>query len=428
MESRTIEYTQLLLDINNPRHNPVTSQRDAILAVIADQGLKLVTLAASIAKYGLSPVDRWLVIKSGRNFIVVEGNRRIAAVKLLHNPELAANTAIESQIRKLASTATAPAHIDCAIVESREVANHWLLLRHTGEQGGAGVVPWNALATGRFNHKPGSQTARAIAFIETVESAFPDNPNIQSALETITANRLTTLGRLVSDPNFRDHIDFEDTGGQLYFRLSADALEPVLEKILSDIATHISVTQLKTKEQRVKYLEGIPKPKVPTGKKDSVPLGSGISPKVKRSIVPRQRKPGSPFKDFDLTKLDQRINDIVRELKKLDVDKFPNSLAVMIRVLLELSIVQYFEKQGIQMSEDSKLKTKIKRCLTDVDPTGKGQEFQGIRSGLQDGTSIFAVATLHGFVHNPNFHPSPTDIRNIVNNLRPFIQKLNDLV
>ena len=74
------------------------------------------------------------------------------------------------------------------------------------------------------------------------------------------------------------------------------------------------------------------------------------------------------------------------------------------------------------------LRKRIRRCLDEVDPTKKDAKYQGVRSGLSDGTSMLAVATLHGYVHNPNFHPTPTDVRNIIGNLRPFLQEMNDRV
>src|SRR5437870_173073 len=92
-----IGIASLLLDAENPRHDVVASQREALLAIVAEQKSKLAALAEDIAEHGLSPLDRILVIKAGRgsrNYTVVEGNRRIAALKLLHNPDLADDTEI----------------------------------------------------------------------------------------------------------------------------------------------------------------------------------------------------------------------------------------------------------------------------------------------------------------------------------------------
>jgi hypothetical protein len=429
VENRTIAVTQILLDAENPRHDLVATQREAILAIIDEQEAKLVKLAQSIVANGLNPLDRMLVLQSGKNFVVLEGNRRLAALKLLHNPALADGTAIAAAIKKVASEANAPTHVDCAIAPSRDAAKPWLVLRHTGEQEGAGVVPWTALASGRFHTKPGTQTAKAITFVDTVQSAYPNNADIQDALDTIATNRLTTLGRLVADPTFRAHLGIEDVNGQLVSHFPLVELEEALRKILTDVATHMSVTQLKTKAQRTSYLKTVPKPTKATYQAVAAPLSTGGATSGgsgTQTTTRRPTKPGNPFKDIELGKLDDRINAIVRELRKLDVDRFPNAAAVLARVMLELSVDQFIAKKSL--ATNGELKTRIKRCLRVVDPTDKDPTYQGVRSGLSDGTSILAVATLHGYVHNPNFYPTPTDVRGIVANLKPFVQAMNDLV
>jgi hypothetical protein len=145
--AKTIQIGELRLDTANPRHEPVSSQREAIQALIATERQKLVVLADDIKEHGLSPVDRLLVVKQGRSYTVVEGNRRLAAVKLLDNPSLADHTAIETQIKRVARDANVPTSADCSIVASREEAEHWMILRHRGEADGAGVVRWNTFAS-----------------------------------------------------------------------------------------------------------------------------------------------------------------------------------------------------------------------------------------------------------------------------------------
>lgn len=80
---------ELLLDLENPRISKATNQREVLQKIIEDQDLKLVVLAESIVADGLNPMDRWLVVKSPTDrgmFIVLEGNRRFATLKVLQNP------------------------------------------------------------------------------------------------------------------------------------------------------------------------------------------------------------------------------------------------------------------------------------------------------------------------------------------------------
>lgn len=79
---------ELLLDLENPRISKAGSQREALQKIIEDQDIKLVVLADSIVADRLSPMDRWLVIKSpveSGKYTVLEGNRRLATIKILNN-------------------------------------------------------------------------------------------------------------------------------------------------------------------------------------------------------------------------------------------------------------------------------------------------------------------------------------------------------
>ena len=82
----TIE--QLSLDSDNPRINSASSQREALQKMVSEEPEKFVRLARSIVRHGLSPMDRLLVYrpKGTRNYTVLEGNRRAAALKVLVNP------------------------------------------------------------------------------------------------------------------------------------------------------------------------------------------------------------------------------------------------------------------------------------------------------------------------------------------------------
>src|SRR5271157_3525877 len=88
MAALQLKLGELLLDLENPRISRATGQREALQKIIEDQDLKLVVLAESIVTDGLNPMDRWLVIKSATErgkYIVLEGNRRLATIKLLYN-------------------------------------------------------------------------------------------------------------------------------------------------------------------------------------------------------------------------------------------------------------------------------------------------------------------------------------------------------
>jgi hypothetical protein len=429
MENWTIPVEQLLLDVENPRHERVQTQRQAIDAVLEEQGVKLVNLAKDIAARGPSPIDRMLVVKNrgGRTYTVLEGNRRITAIKLLHNADLAAGSPYEKEFRNLSGGAGVPDEVDCAVAPSRDDARHWLELRHTGEADGVGVVRWGALQANRFRQRPGSQASKAIAFIEAVRPAYPENADIQELLTKVASERLTTLGRVVADPAFKGLVGLVDTTDGMTFHFPAGALESLIEQLLDDIAGEYSVTKLKSKDQRAEYLEGLRAPNHRQHLSEAEPLVATSA----RSRTPRKRasrtrpsKPGPVLKDLSLENLGEKVQAILVELRQLDLARFPNAAAVLLRAVIELAVDEYLVTKHLTMQGE--MKKRVKRCLQALDPTGKARQYQGVRTGLDDGTSYLAIATLHGFVHNPDFHPTASDLRRFANNFEPFLQGLND--
>ena len=175
---------------------------------------KLVVLANDIIENGISPIDLLLVVPKGKGrYTVVEGNRRLAAIRMIANPDLADGTVIAAQMKRIAGRGESPDEVECAIVSSRDDATHWMELRHGGEAGGAALVRWNPLAANRFSHRPGSQAAKAITLLEAVEEGYPKNEVVKALIAEVASKRLTTLGRLAADPSFRDRVGMAEVDG-----------------------------------------------------------------------------------------------------------------------------------------------------------------------------------------------------------------------
>src|SRR5665811_409353 len=108
---------------------------------------------------------------------------------------------IRDSFRTLSKSFSGASSVMCAVLPDRASARHWQELRHTGEHGGAGVVRWGSEAQQRFSGGRGTQRARALALSDALTAAYSDDDDLVDALETVTDSKLTTLGRLVSDPD-----------------------------------------------------------------------------------------------------------------------------------------------------------------------------------------------------------------------------------
>src|SRR5579863_3693319 len=102
MANKNLKIDQLELDLWNPRINKAEGQYEVMQRIIEDQDIKLAILAESIAEDGLNPMDRLLVMKSERKgkFVVLEGNRRTLALKILHSPAVLTGLDVRPGLRK----------------------------------------------------------------------------------------------------------------------------------------------------------------------------------------------------------------------------------------------------------------------------------------------------------------------------------------
>jgi len=199
---------ELLLDMENPRISKATTQREALQKIIEDQDIKLVVLAESIVTDGLNPMDRWLVIKAPNDlgkYVVLEGNRRLAAIKLLNNPnvmnDLEVRAPVKKRLQKLSDQFDLEkiGAVPCFDIGDRTAAATWLNQRHTGFNKGRGIVDWGGVATARFRGR--DPALQALDFVLNHGSLSEDEKSVVEDRFPIS-----TLDRLLSTPAVRGKI------------------------------------------------------------------------------------------------------------------------------------------------------------------------------------------------------------------------------
>ena len=156
MKRENISIDILLLSEGNPRLEASWSEDEAISKMVEDQNDKLYELASDIVLHGFNPLDTIGVYPSDTYngyYEVGEGNRRVCALKLLINPERIKdiNASLYSKFKELSKNFTNPNSIEVGVFEDVDSINHWMEIRHMGEQGGKGLSKWNSVQKARFN-------------------------------------------------------------------------------------------------------------------------------------------------------------------------------------------------------------------------------------------------------------------------------------
>lgn len=132
---------------------------------------------------------------------------------------------------------------------------------------------------------------------------------------------------------------------------------------------------------------------------------------------------------FILTINDDRIGSIFKELQRLKVDDFPNAVAVLFRVFLELSLDRFIgQKQLTHVNQNSKLRDKLDASAKYLKANQRltDQQLMPVQRAVAD-TRLLAssVTTFHQYVHNAHFSPISTDLKVAWNDLQPFIEQIS---
>lgn len=144
-EMREIKLKELHFDPENPRlpmHLRYAPEDEVLDYLLLE--CNLIELMLSIGQQGFFIGEPLLVVKKDDGYIVVEGNRRLGALKLLQKS--AVSNVKPAQVRRVQDESTIqPDLIPSLIFEKREEILTYLGYRHI-----TGIQPWDALAKARY--------------------------------------------------------------------------------------------------------------------------------------------------------------------------------------------------------------------------------------------------------------------------------------
>ena len=431
--------SDLLIDEENPRlSQPNVGQREALRAIAHDQQEKLVVLAEDILANGINPADLPIVMalegdNKGR-YVVLEGNRRLAAIKALDNPDTfvdAIGSGLLTKLRKLSKDyqANPIENIQCLEVKDRDEARHWIELRHTGENDGAGIVRWGADEAGRFRARSGNVDihTQALNFLEVRGSLSPEK---RRELPT------TSFKRLIGTPEVRVRLGLEMKDGQLHRLADEKKVARALMHIVDDLVSGKMKTQhIYTKPQRLEYAKKLPATVAVTAtltSASSKPLSgtaadarSGVKGKASGSAAktPKRRDRLIP-RDCIMNIGDGRCGEISVELRKLSLDEHTNAVSVLFRVFIELSADAHIDTAGLAVTVDDTLAKKLEAVVVDLLAKKKlsAQQATPVRRAQQKDSFLApSIKLMHQYVHNKHVFPTPTDLRAHWDSLQPFL-------
>jgi hypothetical protein len=442
-----LKIEDLALDGDNPRITHADCQPEALRKVVRDQKMKLVHLAESIVEHGLSPIERFMVLEVNqkpKRYVALEGNRRVAALRLLANPAAMTGLDMADNVRRAMERLskifdrTKVEPIIAYEVGSREEGRFWIELRHNGEDDGRGVVGWKPIVAARFRKKePALQALELVMEHGGIEEEEAENIRNRFSL--------TTLRRLIDSREVRAELGLTVENGQLCSVLPGTELLKPLKKVIADIATKkVDSRSFNKTEKMVEYVRSLGKGDKPDFSKKlaSRPV-EGIqktefakaksqarSSKKSTSTARRQVVP----KSCQLNVKSNRIAEIYQELRTLKIDDARNAIAVLMRVLLEMSVDHFLETNGVDLhfiptGSTKKVWKKLDKKLAEtvgilVNVGVPKAHFSAITRDLSVPTSPMTIDLFHNYVHDRFQTPSPAELTAAWDHAQPLFEKI----
>ncbi|EJN14596.1 hypothetical protein PMI42_01838 [Bradyrhizobium sp. YR681] len=442
-----LNIADLVLDHDNPRISHAAGQQEALQKIVQDQKTKLVRLAQSIVDNGMNPMDRFLVLRlnqTPRRYIALEGNRRVAVFKLLTNTAVMSGldmptpmkTILEKLARRFKKSMVEP--LACFELHTREEGRYWLGLRHNIGHEGAGVDSWKTLAKRRFEGKP-----PVVQALELVTERAGLSPAERAAITDKFPT--STLERFLENRTVRAELGIDIKDGRIISKLPGGEIAKPLAKIVTDLATKKKQVGdfMKTQDMLDYVRKDMGKSHLPDMSKargsartlDEIPLSEfkkarpttprrKLDPSDRKTVVPR----GCP-----VNVTDNRIAEIYRELRTLELVSAPNAIAVLLRVFLELSVDYFLEHNGGSLdfqtpSGKTVWKSLDKKLSETVDILVKlgvpQSHFANITRSLSVKTSPMNIELLHLYIHDRFATPEPGALKAAWDHAQPLFEKI----
>lgn len=455
-ESVSTPVKDLSIDLKNFRTVAQRGEIAAIQAMISINPDWFWALAESLIDDGYLPTENIIVLKveyPTKQLIVKEGNRRIAALKLIHGYIPTNKFAIPDDIlEKIEGISRAWKRdnklVPCTIypLAEKDVVDRIVTLTH-GKGEKAGRDKWNAVARARHNRDEMKASEPGLDLLEKYLVAA-DNIQKDQARRWSGVYPLSVLDEAIKRAAPRLGATSAADLAKKYPKISR-------RKNLDEIIKDIGVETLTFKKIRssVDFLSGYSLPAPPTtstGKTGSGPTGSpatgkgksrgassGGSAKTTATGLGDTKSVTKTLKAFTITGNDrEKVVDLRNEATRLDLNQNPIAFCFLLRSMFEISAKAYCaDHKGAHLSAKKAdgtdraladvLRDITKHLTQDKKDRAMTKELHGAMAELGKSEGILSVTSMNQLVHNPKFSVSAHDVSLMFHNIFPLLRALN---
>jgi hypothetical protein len=444
----------LKLDLKNFRTIPQSSEPNAISALVSINPDWFWALTESLIDDGYHLTENILVLaggKSGTDMEVREGNRRIAALKMIHGhakrDHLIVPANIEAKIQAITSGwKNANKLVPCALYQPAEadLLNRIVDLTH-GKGEKAGRHPWGTVPRARHNR---DRNGASEPGLDLLESYLKKGQNITAAQKQRWAGEynLTVLDeavkRLAPRLGSSSSRDLADAYPKVKYRAA-------LEKVLHDIGIEmVGFDEVRGADFAV--AEGIPAPAAPataatsggsgapTGTTGTQPSSKGTTGGKRKAVsVDDPRAVSRALKKFmPVGHNRDKVVTLLNEAKTLNVGRYPHAFCFLLRSMFELSAKAYCQDHsksgGPSLNKAGGEERKLADVLRDITKhlTKNNKDkamvkaLHGAMTELGNPHGLLSVTSMNQLIHG-KFVVDGRAVSTVFANIFPLLEAMN---
>lgn len=467
---KELSVSSLRLDARNPRipqtTSTVYSQNELINALFEhDDALDIVESIAD--KGGYFPHEVLIGVMEADLFVILEGNRRIAALKAIRNSSILASDslrrAVERQITKMkAKGVSIPTKVRVAIAHNRRNAVPALLDRHTGTnlekwkrtQQAAfirNLIEIDGMTKSDISNEHGYTEGDIEEFLRADElyklaKAVPLSDEAQKSVNNPRKFPLTNLERPFGFQDVREFFGVSfTTDGVLVGHCDKEEFISIFGKLVEAASKRSASRTFNSPESSMKHIKQNWSDLKPSSRNNKVFTSSDI---IGKSNVEEE----SDFQKKKVTKTrvhhpaksviprgwrakcdSRRIQNVFRELKGTKLVGGENASAMLLRVLIDLSASNYIEKsgkdkellarfdpKGAKRSNDPGWHPTLRQTITyiidNLDTLNidiSSLELKALRKFNYKDNLVISLDSLDKFAHNHHINPTESELRAI---------------
>ncbi len=423
-----------------------TTQENILQDFVSNKQYQVYGLAKSIAgSIAIPPWESLIVYKKGKDNIVKEGNRRLAAYKALINPLSVSDkgdrekfNVLHKQVLGQIKNDLFDHKVDCIVTSTEEEASKYIENKHNNS---ASFIKWGGYEQLYFRKDQGHE-------LKTKDKLRIELDNIIKGLdfpmkqEIFSQGHINTVWRLLQVRAFGVlGVTYDSNEGNIKIK-NIKKFEQILRVHFMDLLAghkfkNMELSRLKGDEV-IQYWE-----RASSGEKsrefrkwmsnsyrdvnlpsiNKVPVIPNPKSIARRTLIPN---------DCILKIEKGKVNDIYLELKDnlpLDdsFDSPTNAVGVLFRVFLEISLLKYSSDKGKTFDKQDGISKMIKWVSDDLEKSGiDKKQLKNIREvgAASPKVSFLSIKNFHEYVHSPDIVPSPSGLKSKWNQLEEFFKIL----